>query len=60
MNFNHLNFLKVYVLNLTTFGVTLTNASEGLKKVLLFASIIFTIVKTIDVVRKWIKKDKDE
>ena len=58
MNFNHFNSLKVYVLNLTTFGVTFTNTSEGFKMVLLIASIIFTVVKTIDVVRKWRKKDE--
>ena len=58
MNFNHFNSLKVYVLNLTTFGITLTNTSEYIKVLVLLATLIFTIVKTVDILRKMEKKKK--
>jgi len=48
--------LRVYTFNLTAFLMTLTGVSEALKLVLLIASLVFTIVKTIDIVRQWKEK----
>jgi hypothetical protein len=50
--------LQIYGLQAFAFVISFTNASESMKLVLLLASIMFTIVKTVDIVRKWSNKDK--
>ena len=50
--------LQIYGLQAFAFVISFTNASESMKLVLLMASIIFTVVKTIDIVRKWNDKKK--
>tara|TARA_R110000796_G_scaffold180352_1_gene296903 strand:+ start:60 stop:254 length:195 start_codon:yes stop_codon:yes gene_type:complete len=55
-----INSIKVYSLNLLTFGLTFTNATGEIKVIVLILTGIFTIVKIIDVVKGWIKtKDND-
>jgi len=54
-----INSIKVYLLNIITFSLTLTNLSSEIKVILLIITGIFTIVKTIDVILGWKKKDKE-
>jgi len=49
--------LQIYGLNTFAFIISFTDASQYMKLILLFASIIFTVVKTIDIVRKWNHKE---
>ena len=51
--------LQIYGLNTFAFIISFTDASESMKLVLLLASIIFTIIKTVDIVRSWSIKNKD-
>ena len=53
-----INSIKVYLLNIITFSLTLTNLSSEIKVILLILTGIFTIVKTIDVILGWKKKNK--
>jgi len=53
-----INSIKVYLLNIITFSLTLTNLSSEIKVILLILTGVFTIVKTIDVILGWKKKDK--
>jgi hypothetical protein len=55
-SFTDIQSLRVYIFNLTAFLMTLTGVSEALKLVLLIASLVFTIIKTIDIVRQWKEK----
>ena len=50
--------LQIYGLNAFSLMIAFTDATEPMKLILLMASIIFTVVKTIDIIRKW--KTKDE
>ena len=52
--------VQIYGLNAFAFIISFTDASESMKLVLLLASIMFTIVKTVDIVRKWSNKDKNK
>tara|TARA_R110000822_G_scaffold17100_3_gene57725 strand:- start:1079 stop:1273 length:195 start_codon:yes stop_codon:yes gene_type:complete len=55
-----INSIKVYTLNLFTFGLTLTDTVIEIKVVVLVLTAIFTIVKIIDVIKGWVKnKDND-
>jgi hypothetical protein len=49
--------LQIYSLNTFAFIISFTDASQSMKLILLFASIIFTVVKTIDIIKKWYIKD---
>ena len=49
--------LQIYGFNTFAFIISFTDASQSMKLILLFASIIFTVVKTIDIVKKWNTKD---
>jgi hypothetical protein len=49
--------LQIYGLNAFAFVISFTDANQSMKLVLLFASIVFTVVKTLDIIRKW-KEDK--
>ena len=53
-----INSIKVYLLNIITFSLTLTNLSSEIKVILLILTGVFTIVKTIDVILGWKKKNK--
>ena len=53
-----INLIKVYLLNIITFSLTLTNLSSEIKVILLILTGIFTIVKTIDIILGWKKKNK--
>ena len=50
--------LQIYLLNGFAFVISFTDANQSMKLVLLFASIVFTIVKTLDIIRKWSDKKK--
>ena len=50
--------LQIYGLNAFAFVISFTDANQSMKLVLLFASIVFTVVKTLDIIRKWSDKKK--
>jgi hypothetical protein len=52
------NDLKLYALNTATMALSFTNIENTLKIVLLCISIIYTILKTIDLLAN--KKNKNE
>ena len=52
------NDLKLYALNSVTMALSFTNIENTLKIVLLCISIIYTILKTIDLLAN--KKNKNE
>ena len=60
MNFNHFNSIKVYVLSGVTYLVNLTSAAEEIKVILLILTAIFTIVKTVDIIKSWRNKERNE
>jgi len=60
MNFNHFNSIKVYALSSVTYLVNLTSAAEEIKVILLILTAIFTIVKTVDIIKSWKKKERNE
>jgi len=51
--------LQIYGLNAFAMIISFTDANQSMKLILLFASIVFTVVKTIDIVRKWYSEYKD-
>jgi|TARA_R110000782_G_scaffold76286_1_gene151845 hypothetical protein len=55
-----INSIKVYTLNLLTFGLTLTDTVIEIKVVVLVLTAIFTIVKIIDVIKGWVKKKDND
>lgn len=57
MNFNHFESLQVYALSVFTYFINLTSAAEEIKVFLLILTAIFTIVKTVDIIKGWLKKD---
>ena len=56
----NLDSLTLYGINLTAWSITLLNIEDTAKVVLLLASIVFTIVKTVDVVKNWVSYDKQK
>lgn len=56
-----LDSLTIYGVNAAAWGASLLNISDLAKLILLFASIVFTVVKTVDIVKGWVNgKDLDE
>ena len=53
------NTLKIYGMNTAAIAATFTGLDEAVKLILLLATLVFTIVKTIDIVRGWRKKKQD-
>ena len=49
--------LKIYGANIFAFATAFTSLNDILKVVLMAASIVYTVVKTVEVLRK-LKKDK--
>jgi hypothetical protein len=53
--------ITIYGVNAAAWAASLLNISDMAKLVLLVASIVFTVVKTIDIVKSWvIVKDEPE
>lgn len=52
-----INDLKLYAFNSIAMAVSFTNVENTLKIILLLASIIYTVMKTIELIRK---KDDDQ
>jgi hypothetical protein len=53
--------ITIYGVNAAAWAASLLNISDVAKLVLLLASIVFTVVKTIDIVKSWvIVKDEPE
>ena len=53
--------ITIYGVNAAAWAASLLNISDMAKLVLLLASIVFTVVKTIDIVKSWvIVKDEPE
>jgi hypothetical protein len=50
--------LKIYSLNTLAMAISFTNVENTLKIILLSASIIYTIMKTIELIKN--KKNKEE
>ena len=48
----HINDLKLYALNASAMALSFTNMEEVLKLILLTASIIYTIMKIVDMHKK--------
>jgi hypothetical protein len=51
------NDLKIYTLNSVAMAISFTNVENTLKIVLLLVSILYTIIKTVQLVKN--KKNKD-
>jgi len=51
------NDLKIYTLNSVALAISFTNVENTLKIVLLLVSILYTIIKTVQLVKN--KKNKD-
>lgn len=47
-----INDLKLYAFNSIAMAVSFTNVENTLKIILLLASIIYTVMKTIELIRK--------
>ncbi len=52
-----INDLKIYGLNSLTFAISFSNVEATLKIILLCASIVYTIMKTIELIKN--KKNND-
>ena len=52
-----INDLKIYGFNSLTFAISFSNAEATLKIILLCASIVYTIMKTIELIKN--KKNND-
>lgn len=46
-----INDLKLYTLNTVVMAISFTNVENALKIILLFASIIYTVMKTIELIK---------
>jgi hypothetical protein len=56
-----LDSLTIYGVNAAALAASLLNISDLAKLILLFASIVFTVVKTVDIIKGWVNgKDLDE
>lgn len=51
--------LRIYGMNTAAIAVTFTGVDQVVKLILLLATLVFTIVKTIDIVKGWKKKKQD-
>jgi hypothetical protein len=47
-----INDLKLYTLNSVAMAISFTNVENTLKIILLLASIVYTIMKTIELIKK--------
>lgn len=54
------NTLRIYGMNTAAIAVTFTELDQVIKLILLFATLVFTIVKTIDIVKGWGEEKQDE
>ena len=54
------NDLKLYGFNSLTMAISFTNVENTLKIILLLASIVYTIMKTIELVNKKVNDNKGE
>lgn len=54
-----LDSLTIYGVNAAAWAASLLNISDVAKLILLFASIVFTVVKTIDIIKGWVASGKD-
>lgn len=56
--------ITIYGVNAAAWAASLLNISDVVKLILLLASILFTVVKTIDIVKSWVvvkdEPSKDE
>ena len=52
-----INDLKLYALNSVTMALSFSNIESTLKIILLLASIVYTLMKTIELIKK--KKDEE-
>jgi len=59
-NIMDFNTLRIYGMNTAAIAATFTGLDEAVKLILLLATLVFTIVKTMDIVRGWRKKKQDE
>ncbi len=55
-----INTLKIYVANTATMAITFTGVNQAIKLILLIATLVFTIVKTIDIVKGWENNKKSK
>ena len=46
--------ITIYGVNAAAWAASLLNISDFVKLILLLASIVFTVVKTIDIVKSWV------
>tara|TARA_R110000737_G_scaffold48614_2_gene69094 strand:- start:8943 stop:9176 length:234 start_codon:yes stop_codon:yes gene_type:complete len=46
--------VTIYGVNAAAWAASLLNISDVVKLILLLASIVFTVVKTIDIVKSWV------
>ena len=46
--------VTIYGVNAAAWAASLLNISDFVKLILLLASIVFTVVKTIDIVKSWV------
>lgn len=46
--------ITIYGVNAAAWAASLLNISDVVKLILLLASIVFTVVKTIDIVKSWV------
>jgi hypothetical protein len=53
-----INSIKIYGLNASAFLTSLTGIDEIVKLLIGVAVLVYTVVKTWDIVREWIKKGK--
>jgi len=59
-NIMDINTLKIYVANTATMAITFTGVNQAIKLILLIATLVFTIVKTIDIVKGWENNKKSK
>jgi len=52
-NIMDINTLKIYLANTATMAITFTRVDQAIKLTLLIATLVFTIVKTIDIIKGW-------
>ena len=60
MNFSHLNTVKVAFVNIASIGIGMTGLSENIQVGVGVSAILFTVAKTIDIVRKWYLNKPDK
>lgn len=55
-----INDLKLYIVNSIVMAISFTNIENTLKIILLCASIVYTVLKTIQLIKNKSKNIKDE